>query len=563
MTFTKRLLPSRNTSIVINLRWAQGLALLFLITLAGFTLFQKRADLLAEHQHKTRNLVEAAYTVLEHYEELERLGTLSGADARRDALHVIQSMRYGLAPNEDKSGYFFVLNDQLPIPTMVMHTTRPQLTGTQPTGALYDTATKLQYGLSGTSTALTQPMNYWAALTTVANKAGDGYVTYRGKRPKPGGGVDEVPTPKLSYAKAFTPWHWVLCSGVYIDDIDALFARWASLFAIIIALAGSLLLFISSRMAQTITQPIADAARTMGEIEASGDLTRRAQVIGGPEVAGIATAFNKMLSSFSTVEELSRNLEIARAKAEQARARMTQELDIARALQIAILPNHFPKAPGCLGAARMLPATTMGGDFYDFIELPDGRIGLVMADVSGKGVPAAFFMAVARTNLSNLAAHFSMPGACLAHTNDVLCAQNPMDLFVTVFYGIYDPDTGVLHYANGGHNPPLLRRADGSIEALLGEGGLVLGAMSEMPYADHQVQINPGDRLVLYTDGVTEAFNMADEAYGEAALHAVIAAHGAGDAQTLINEIFSSVAHFAGEAEQSDDITLAVIERNA
>ena len=118
----------------------------------------------------------------------------------------------------------------------------------------------------------------------------------------------------------------------------------------------------------------------------------------------------------------------------------------------------------------MIPATTMGGDFYDFIELPDGRIGLVMADVSGKGVPAAFFMAVARTNLRELAAHYAEPGACLARTNEVLCAQNPMDLFVTVFYCVLDPVTGALSYANGGHNPPYVRGADGSVEALGGTG---------------------------------------------------------------------------------------------
>ena len=139
------------------------------------------------------------------------------------------------------------------------------------------------------------------------------------------------------------------------------------------------------------------------------------------------------------------------------RRRLKDELDVARALQSAILPAAFPARTGCDGAARMTPATTMGGDFYDFIELPDGRIGIVMADVSGKGVPAAFFMAVSRTNLREQAAHHADPGACLAQTNEVLCTQNPLDLFVTVFYGILDPVTGVLRYANGGHNPPLVR----------------------------------------------------------------------------------------------------------
>jgi sigma-B regulation protein RsbU (phosphoserine phosphatase) len=123
-------------------------------------------------------------------------------------------------------------------------------------------------------------------------------------------------------------------------------------------------------------------------------------------------------------------------------------------------------------------------------------------------------MAIARTNLREQAAHHADPGACLARTNEVLCEQNPMDLFVTVFYCIFDAATGLLRYANGGHNPPYLRRADGSVEALSGAGGLVLGAMPGIEYPDHTVQLRRGDRLVLYTDGVTEAFNPADEAYG-------------------------------------------------
>jgi hypothetical protein len=218
----------------------------------------------------------------------------------------------------------------------------------------------------------------------------------------------------------------------------------------------------------------------------------------------------------NTVAERTRELADKNASLEQAQAQIKAELEVARALQIAILPATFPAKPGCDGAALMIQATTMCGDFYDFIELPDGRIGLVMADVSGHGVPAAFFMAVARTNLRDLAALYTDPGACLAHTNQTLCAQNPMDLFVTVFYCVFDPTTGVLRYANGGHNPPYLRRADGSVEALGGAGGLVLGAMPDVEFPDHTVALRSGDRLVLYTDGVTEACNPADEAYGAA-----------------------------------------------
>jgi serine phosphatase RsbU (regulator of sigma subunit) len=261
----------------------------------------------------------------------------------------------------------------------------------------------------------------------------------------------------------------------------------------------------------------------------------------------------------ATVAQRTHELAEKNAALEQAQAQIKRELDVARALQIAILPATFPARPGCDGAARMIPATTMGGDFYDFIPLPGAQLGLVMADVSGKGVPAAFFMAVARTNLRDLAVHHALPGACLAQTNDMLCSQNPMELFVTVFYCILDPVSGLVHYANGGHNPPCLRRADGSVELLSGAGGLVLGAMPGVSFPEHAVQLLPGDRLVLYTDGVTEAFNSAEEAYGMDRLVAEIRAHGAGQAAPLVERICRSVETFVGSIPQSDDITLIVL----
>lgn len=304
----------------------------------------------------------------------------------------------------------------------------------------------------------------------------------------------------------------------------------------------------------------------------TGDLVRGFE-LGAVDYVGKPFNTHELLARVNThlmvaqlqVALAEKNAEMAlkNAALEDARAQITRELDIARALQIAILPSRFPAAAGCLGAARMLPATTMGGDFYDFIELPDGRIGLVMADVSGKGVPAAFFMAVARTNLRNLATRVAGPADCLRQTNDVLCQQNPMDLFVTVFYGIYDPTTGVLEYANGGHNPPYLRRADGTVDVLNGAGGLVLGMLPGSDYPAHQVALYAGDRLVLFTDGVTEAFDIDNRAYGEDALVNVIRTEGAAAAETLVGAIFDSVVRFAGVAKQSDDITLAVLECNS
>jgi sigma-B regulation protein RsbU (phosphoserine phosphatase) len=261
----------------------------------------------------------------------------------------------------------------------------------------------------------------------------------------------------------------------------------------------------------------------------------------------------------TVVEERTRELREKNAALEKAQAQLKAELDVARALQLAILPSAFPARPGCEAAARMIPATTMGGDFYDYIELPDGQIGLVIADVSGHGVPAAFFMAVARTNLRELAVHHLDPGECLARTNDALCAQNPLDLFVTVFYCVLNPTTGVLRYANGGHNPPYVRRAAASVETLNGAGGLVLGAMPGVRYPTHTVQLLRGDRLVLFTDGVTEAFNPTEELYGAQRLVDEVHVHGGGTPAALVERICSSVTNFAGNAPQSDDITLTVL----
>jgi sigma-B regulation protein RsbU (phosphoserine phosphatase) len=264
----------------------------------------------------------------------------------------------------------------------------------------------------------------------------------------------------------------------------------------------------------------------------------------------------------ASLAEKNAELQAKNGALEETRRQINEELDLARAMQVAILPAQFPQAHGCDGAVRLLAATTMGGDFYDFISLPGGRIGLVMADVSGKGVPAAFFMAVARTNLNALAAISSGPADCLERANHVLLGQNPMDLFVSVFYAVFDPATGELSYANAGHNPPLLRRASGALESLSAAAGLVMG-MFPVKFEERSARLDPGDCLVLYTDGVTEAFNPEGQMYDELRLREQVGLHGGGAAQTLVTKIFESVTAFAAGQPQSDDITLAVMSWRA
>lgn len=237
-------------------------------------------------------------------------------------------------------------------------------------------------------------------------------------------------------------------------------------------------------------------------------------------------------------------------------AQIAQELDSAQALQRAILPQQFPARSEFVGHAMMAPARQLAGDFYDVLELPDGRVGLLVADVSGKGVPAAFFMGISRTVLRATALEGRSPGECLARANDVLHATNPMDLFVTVFYGILDPATGSFLYANGGHNPPLLwRRDQDEPTPLAGTGGLVLGMLEGIPYAERAVALGPGDLLLLYTDGLTEALNAQGEEFSEARLIRAVATAGDDDPEAIIARITAQLRAFTGDGPLADDLT--------
>ncbi len=257
-----------------------------------------------------------------------------------------------------------------------------------------------------------------------------------------------------------------------------------------------------------------------------------------------------------TAELSERNRALTRAQ-----SLIEDELSAARELQLAILPKAMPTMPGWRGAARMRAAQHMAGDFYDFIVLPGGHLGLVMADVAGKGVSAAFMMAVARTLLREAAMRARDPGAVLARTNVDLCAQGFMDNFVTVFYGRLDPVSGVLSYALGGHMPPMVRRADGRVHCLDRTGGIALGIAADARFPTRTATLEPGDMLLTWTDGVTEAFDNARTPYGAERLAHILAQARRADADALVETVLADVARFAGAAPQSDDITVAALAR--
>ena len=241
------------------------------------------------------------------------------------------------------------------------------------------------------------------------------------------------------------------------------------------------------------------------------------------------------------------------------------DLTVAREIQHAILPRTFKLKLDAADSvdihASMVAAKDVGGDFYDFFPIDDHRIGFTMADVSGKGVPAAIFMAVSRTLIKATGIRGLPSNECISTVNNMLCDESVDSMFVTVFYGIYDLNTGMIDFTNAGHNPPYILHADGSVEMLKSECNLVLGAVEGIPFKNESLQLEKGDTLVMYTDGVTEAENIDHHQFGETRLEETLAKLKGTISEEIVTAINAQVKEFAGEAPQSDDITLLVIRR--
>ena len=241
---------------------------------------------------------------------------------------------------------------------------------------------------------------------------------------------------------------------------------------------------------------------------------------------------------------------------------LQNELDVASKIQQSILPTEFPKHEDYEISAHMEPARNVGGDFFDVMRLDRGRVGLAVADVSDKGVPAALFMMSSRTLLKGAAIGTIDPGQVLREVNELLDAENEAAMFVTVIYAVYDPETGQLKYANGGHNTPLLVHPDGSSDEFPLTGGIALGVAPDLYYEHHSVILAPGDTVFLYTDGVTEAMNADSEEFGMARLREIFATAPPRNAQEANAAVFEAVGVFAGDTPQSDDITCMTFHRN-
>ncbi len=251
---------------------------------------------------------------------------------------------------------------------------------------------------------------------------------------------------------------------------------------------------------------------------------------------------------------------LVRHQEQQARAheRIDQELKVAKLIQQQFLPQEAPAPAGWSVVPYYQPAREVGGDFYDFIPLPDGQIGLVVGDVTDKGVPAAMVMATTHSILRADAPRLVDPGAVLSRANDLLCAEMPPNMFVTCLYAVLDPATGHLRFANAGHNLPCIHTPDGVVEPRA--TGMPLGLLPGITYEENEVHVAPGSSVLLYSDGVVEAHNPERELYGFPRIRALVGRTPSGD--DLVGEVLADLAAFTGMGwEQEDDITLVSITR--
>jgi serine phosphatase RsbU (regulator of sigma subunit) len=246
----------------------------------------------------------------------------------------------------------------------------------------------------------------------------------------------------------------------------------------------------------------------------------------------------------------------------QERERIEQELRVARLIQQTLLPKHVPDLPGYQLAAYYQPAREVGGDFYDFLDLDDGHLGLVVGDVTDKGVPAAIVMATTRTMLRASAQRLDSPGEVLKRVNDVIVTDIPPNMFITCLYAILDPETGLLRFANAGHDLPYRRRTAGGGAEELRATGMPLGLLPGMSYEEKEIVLQRGDSVLFYSDGLVEAHDPEREMFGFPRLQGLVGAHRS-DGPAMVNFLLSELARFTGDQwEQEDDITLVTLDRS-
>ena len=324
-----------------------------------------------------------------------------------------------------------------------------------------------------------------------------------------------------------------------------------------------------------INMPVMDGLTLLSNLGKEYPLLKSVIVSAYGDMANIRTALNRGAFDFITKPIDFHDLEItlgksireamARKQAEADRDHLVayrKELDVARRIQESIVPRQFPPFPGRTEFdvyASMRAARSVGGDFYDFFLVDDHHLAFVIGDVTGKGIPAALFMAVSRTLLRATGATGLAPNECLRRVNNVLFAESLPSMFVTCFYGVLDTRTGDVEYTNAGHNPPYVLRRDGTVTPTDQIGGFFLGAFDGVPYESATLTLEAGDSLVLFTDGISEAVNPADDPYDEPRLEACLERLKAASPESIVREVVNDVDAFSAGAPQADDMTVLAV----
>lgn len=289
------------------------------------------------------------------------------------------------------------------------------------------------------------------------------------------------------------------------------------------------------------------------------------------EVKGLFTLYNKKGEEGFSAED-QRLLGIIAAQSaqvienarlyeeERALLRMQQEMKLATKIQLELLPKHAPQLAGYDIAGKSIPAQSVGGDYFDFIAIDEKRMALCVGDISGKGLPAALLMANLQATMRSLSLTPSAVGECLGRANRLLHQSTDSEKFATLFYGVLDIEKHCLCYGNAGHNDPFVLSQQNE-PRLLKTGGIMLGLLPQRTFADETITLAPGELLVIYSDGISEAVNVLDEQFGEERMLAVIQEHWQASASELVERVLAAVQSHAGSAPQADDMTLMMVKR--
>lgn len=325
----------------------------------------------------------------------------------------------------------------------------------------------------------------------------------------------------------------------------------------ILVLSVGVISLISILFAGRLTAPIHRLTTEVANFK-GGNLDHQIQIATGDEVETLGNAFNGMTAQ---LKDYIRNLAAATAEKE----RIQTELLLAARIQADMLPDSGKILTDRIEFsihAGMTPAKEVGGDFYDFFLTDESHLAFLIADVSGKGVPASLFMVVAKTLLRSHITDAESLADKIREVNDSLCANNQNDMFVTAWVGILDLSTGILTYVNAGHNPPLLKQKKDSYDYLKSHNGFVLAGMENAEYTQSKVRLRPGDAIFLYTDGVVEANNEEGKLYGENRLKQLLSKNAGLEPEQLVGEVWKNITDFQGAAEQFDDVTMLIVRYN-